>query len=164
MWWRSYALWFTRQWAASFEGGKRNLSLWAEYKPLVAAGNKVQLFVSTLQCIPLILSAEPWTGISWVLLRSLNSFLLFLSDLKECNGQTIKCAVGSCGHSYVQTSLHMMERCLEHVLCLKHWQLSIWQADFITLKTLLRNEIKKNCNFNDQNLLVMWWWIKVFTK
>lgn len=108
MWWRSYALWFTRQWAASFEGGKRNLSLWAEYKPLVAAGNKVQLFVSTLQCIPLILSAEPWTGISWVLLRSLNSFLLFLSDLKECNGQTIKCAVGSCGHSYVQTSLHMI--------------------------------------------------------
>ncbi len=106
--WRSCALWFTRQWAASFEGGKRNLSLWAEYKPLVAAGNKVQLFVSTLQCIVLILSAEPWTEISWVLLRSLNLFLLFLSDLKECIGQTIKCVVGSCRHSYVQTSLHMI--------------------------------------------------------
>lgn len=25
----------------------------------------------------------------------------FLSALKECNGQTIKCAVGSCEHSYV---------------------------------------------------------------
>ncbi len=146
MWWRSYALWFTMQWAASFEGGKRNLSLWAEYKPLVAAGNKVQLFVSTLQCIPLILSAEPWTGISWVLLRSLNSFLLFLSDLKECNGQTIKCAVGSCGHSYVQTSLHMISS-------REHGEMSRTCFMFKTLTTFynaswlynLKNLVKK-CN------------------
>lgn len=146
MWWRSYALWFTMQWAASFEGGKRNLSLWVEYKPLVAAGNKVQLFVSTLQCIPLILSAEPWTGISWVLLRSLNSFLLFLSDLKECNGQTIKCAVGSCGHSYVQTSLHMISS-------REHGEMSRTCFMFKTLTTFymaswlynLKNLVKK-CN------------------
>lgn len=112
----------------------------------IAAGNKVQLFVSTLLCIPLILSAEPWTGISWVLLRSLNSSLLFLSALKEWNGQTIKCAVRSSGHSYVQTSLHMISL-REHGemsrTCLRHWNLSIWQADFITLKILLRNAIKK---------------------
>lgn len=37
-------------------------------------------------------SAELWMGINWVLVRSLNSFLLFffLSAHKECNGQTRK--------------------------------------------------------------------------
>lgn len=89
------------------------------------------LFLHSNAFLSFFLQSSGWesTGCWWGHWTHSCFFFLFLSAHKECNGQTIKCAVGSCGQSCVPelstTHWGSTDRRIEASLCFKVG--NVWQ-------------------------------------